>query len=208
MLSALVVFAFAAVASSTASAHEWFVNGKAIAAAEKVEISGNQLPGENQLEGVILGASVHISCQQVVLPAASNLLEEKGKLKTKQEYKACTLSTVNGEGVVENSPKCKIANFNAEGAGELSEAGIIKVKGEPFAIIKIEENGGACTLKGEYKVETTQECSLPHFAVASLVAVILCNPTGSKLLKLGVEPAKLYADIGVAGTKGQTLSSN
>lgn len=209
LLSALAVFAFAAVGATTASAHEFFVNGKAIGAGEKIEVQGNQLPGNNQLEGVIAGASVHISCQQVLLPAAKNVLEEKGKLKTAQEYKACTLTTVNGEGIVENSPKCKVANFNAEGSGELTEAGVFSVKGSPFATIKIENSETeTCTLKGEYKVETTQECSVPHYSVSVYILLILCTPLGSKSLKLGTEPAKLYASIGLAGVKGQLLSAN
>jgi hypothetical protein len=208
MLSLLATFALAGVASSTASAHEWFVNGVKIAAAEKVEIDGNQIPGDNQLEGIIATLNVHITCQEVLAPPAGNLLEEKGKVKIKLEYKACTIYTVGGE-VVENQPKCKVAGFTAEGAGELTEAGIFTVKGAPFATIKVENSETeACTLKGEFKVETTDLCSLPHFGVAGYVPVIECNPTGSKELKLGAEPAKLYATVGVAGTKGQKFSSN
>jgi len=205
MLSLLAAFSLSAVASSTASAHEWIVNGKAVAAAEKVEVNGNQLQGNNQLEGVIAKSSVHITCQEVLAPPAGNILEEKGKLKIKLEYKACTVYTIAAE-AVENQPNCKVAGLTAEGAGELTEAGILTVKGAPFATIVI--SGTGCLLNGEYKVETTEVCSLPHYAVAVYVATIECNPAGSKELKLGTESSKLYSVIGIAGTKGQKLSSN
>ncbi len=208
LLSLVAMVALGSVTAATASAHEFLVNGAAIGAGEKVEIQGNQLPGNNQLEGVIAGASVRILCLVVLLDPVGNLLEEKGKLKTKQEYKSCSVSSVSG-GAAENQPKCKVANFTAEGSGELTEAGVISVKGSPFTTIKIENNGTeTCLLKGEFKVETTQECSLPNYPVTSYIIIILCSPTGSKLLKLGTEPAKLNAIFGVSGTKGQTLSSN
>jgi hypothetical protein len=208
VLSLLAAFALSAVASSTASAHEWLVNGKAIAAGEKVEINGNQIPGNNQLEGVIAKLSIHITCQEVLAPPAGNTIEEKGKFKIKLEYKACTVYALESE-AMGNEPKCKVAAFNAEGSGELTAAGIMTVSGAPFATIKIENSETeTCLLDGEFKVETTQVCSLPHYAVAAWVAVIECNPAGSEKLKLGTEPAKLYSVVGVSGTKGQKLSSN
>ncbi len=188
-----------------ASAHEFLVNGTAIAPAEKIEVQGNVIAV--QTEGILAGASIHTTCQEGVVPAASNLLEEKGKVKIKIEYKACTISTVNA-GVVENLPKCKLASFNIEGSGELTEAGVVSIKGSPFATLKIEENGGACTLKGEFKEEGTVLCSIPDYSVTGNLALLVCTPTGSTGLKEGTEPAKLYLTTGLYAAKGQTLSSN
>jgi hypothetical protein len=213
VLGLLAVFAVSAVASSSAFAHEWLVNQKAIAKGEKVEIQGNQIPGINQLEDTIAKLSVHISCQLVIVPAAGNILTEGGRLeKFKTEYKACTVTTVSG-GVVESQPKCKVKEFAVEGTGELSEAGIVSLKEKEkvgLATIHIEEvtGAGACTLAGEFKVEGSQICTLPHYAVDVDVAVLECNPAGSKELKLGSEPAKLYSSVGLSATKGQTLGSN
>jgi hypothetical protein len=189
--------------------HRFIVNGKTIGKGEKIEVQANLASAVNQLEGVVAKLSVHISCQLTLAPAAGNALEESGKLKLKVEYKACAATTVSG-GVVENQPKCKVKEFAAEGTGELAEAGVIVVKGTPFATVHMEEvtGAGACTLAGEFKVEGSQKCSLAHYPVTVTVGVIECNPSGSKELKLGGEPAKLYSSIAVSGTKGQTLSSS
>jgi hypothetical protein len=211
MLSLLATFALGAVVSATASAnasHEWFINGAKITGTETVSIAGNQIPGNNQLEGVVASTSVHIVCQEVLTASGANYLEKEGKLKMKLEYKACTVYSIAG-GVIENQPKCRVLNMTAEGSGELIEAGQFKLEGKPFVIVRIENaEGVTCLIKGEYKVEPSLTCSLPHYAVQGYVAVIECNPEGSKELKLGTEIAKLFTSFGVAGTKGQLLSSN
>lgn len=211
MLSLLATFALGAVGSATASAnatHRWLVNGAEITGTETVALVGNQIPGNNQLEGVVASTSVHITCQEVLTASGANYLEKEGKLKMKLEYKACTVYSVAG-GVVENQPKCRVLNMTAEGSGELIEAGQFKLEGKPFVVVKIENaESVTCLIKGEYKVEPSLTCTLPHYAVQLYVATIECNPEGSKELKLGTEIAKLYSVFGIAGTKGQLLSSN
>jgi hypothetical protein len=208
MMSLLAVCVLSAVASSTAlAAHEFLVNGKAVAKGEKVEVQGNVVAA--QLEGVVAKLSIHVTCQEGIAPAAGNVLEEAGQLKIKVELKACTVTTISS-GVAENQPKCKLKEFSAEGSGELTEAGIISVKGSPFAVIHIEEVSGAgtCSLVGEFKIEGKQLCAIPDYALTGTLGPVVCDPTGSKELKLGGEPIKLYTSIGLSGTKGQTLSSN
>jgi hypothetical protein len=211
MVSLLVTFALSAVSSPTVSAHEFIVNGKGVAAGEKVEFGGNwQQQQQQQIEIVVAKLSAHMHCQMVIIPiGTTNVLEEKGKMKVKIEFKACTVYTLSGE-IIENQPKCKIKEFTAEGSGELTEAGMITVKGAPFATIHIEEvtGAGACTLAGEFKIEGTQLCPISHYAVGVIVIIITCNPAGSKELKLGGEPAKLYLPLVASGSKGQRISSN
>jgi hypothetical protein len=207
ILSMLAAFALSATASATAMAHEFFVNEKAIGKGEKVEVQGNQIPGVNQLEGTVAKLQVHITCQENPLPAGStDVLEEAGKLKIKSEYKGCTVSTVSG-GVVENQPKCKLKEFAAEGSGELIESGTMSVKGSPLGTVHIEEvtGAGACTLTGEFKMEGTQACTVPHSEVVVTVLTVECNPAGSKELKLGAEPTKLTSTASITGTKGQKI---
>jgi hypothetical protein len=209
MLSLLATFALSAVASSTALAtHEFLVNGKAIAKGEKVEVQGNVIA--EGTETTIAKLPVHMACVEgAVPPGTTNVLEEAGKFKTKVEYKTCGVVTVSG-GIAEDQPKCKVPGFITEGSGELTEAGVVSIKGTPFATVRIEEvaGAGACALTGEYKVEGTQLCAIPDYSLTGYIGPIVCDPTGSKELKLGGEVLKVFSTTGIYATKGQTLSSN
>jgi hypothetical protein len=215
MVSLLAVAALSVVTSSTASAHEFLVNGKAIGA-EPVEYGGNIQQWQPQFESVLAKLPVHIQCQWGQWPVGSkNVLESGGKYKIFIEFKGCTVTTINSSGEPELQPKCKVAKVTAEGAGELNEAGVLSTSGtkgaeKGFAEIEISEvsGAGACTLTSKPEVKGTQLCSIYHYSFPYLVANVNCNGAGSKELKLGGEPAKLNLQAGIVGTKGQTISSN
>jgi hypothetical protein len=211
MLSVLTALALSTVASATASAYVFNINGKELAEGEKIEVIGNAIPGENQLEGTVAKSTIATTCQGDLLPSAGNVIEERGKLKVKIEFKACTVVSIN-KGVVENLPKCRVkgGEFAMTAEGELTGAGELTIKpksGEPLVTLTIEEvsGGGACTLTGTYKVEGSQVCTLPHFEVQAAVVALACNPAGGKV-KLGGESARLYTTVAIAGAKGQKLS--
>jgi hypothetical protein len=198
--------------SSTAlAAHEFVVEGKAIAKGSKVEVRGS---GGVALEGSIAALSSHIGCGEGLLPVGtSNVLEEAGKFKSKIELKACGTDDISA-GVEEDEPKCKVPNFNVESTGELIEGGVASVSGsgteKSFATIKIEEvsGAGACAVAGEFALKGATTCDVPDYLVTSPGFLIACNPLGGKEVKLGKETTKLDLTLGIEGTKGQTFSSN
>jgi hypothetical protein len=73
---------------------------------------------------------------------------------------------------------------------------------ETFVEITIEETGGTCTIKGEYKAKGTQNCELPKATLALVTHEIVCKPEGSNL-KLGAEPAKFKSTEKVKLSGGQ-----
>jgi hypothetical protein len=210
--TALACGVAALACSGLAIAHEFLVNGSAIKAGEKVEVKGS---GGVALEAEIAKTPAHIGCGEGLLPAgASNLLEEAGKFKSKIELKACGIDMVIF-GVEEDLPKCKVANFNVENTGALTEAGIATVLGTGAEkllgqILVSEVTGaGACTLAGTYKLLGTTTCDIPDYPVTSPGIVVGCNPLGGKEVKLdGGESVKLDLVLGIEGAKGQTFSSN
>jgi hypothetical protein len=213
-VSTTLVFVSTALACGgpPAMANEFLVNGSAIAKGEKVEVKGG---GGVDLEATIAKLTTHIGCGEGLLPAGtSNVLEEAGKFKSKIELKACGTDIVNS-GAEEDEPTCKVANFNVESAGELSEAGIASISGtgteKIFGEIVISEvtGAGACALAGTYKITGTTTCDIADYPVTSPGITIGCNPLGGKEVKLsGSEAIKLDLVLGIEGTKGQTFSSN
>ncbi len=200
-----------AVACEGGMAHEFLVNGAKIAAGEKVEVRGT---GGFAVEATVASLATHVRCDEGLLPVGTaNVLEEAGKFKSKLELKACT-STIVSTGTEEDEPKCKVANFNVENTGELTEAGIATISGaaaeKVFAEIVISEvaGAGACALAGTYKLKGTTACDIPDYLVTIPGIFIGCDPLGSKEIKLGTESAKLDLPLGIEGTKGQTFSSN
>lgn len=210
--TALACGAIAFLWGGPAIAHEFLVNGSAIKAGEKVEVKGS---GGVALEAEIAKIAAHIGCGEGLLPTgASDLLEEAGKFKSKIELKACGIDMVSA-GAEEDLPKCKVANFNVESTGELTEAGIATVSGtgteKLLGQILVSEvaGAGACTLSGTYKLLGTTTCDIPDYPVTSPAIAVGCNPLGGKEVKLdGGESVKLDLALGIEGAKGQTFSSN
>lgn len=210
--AALVCSATALACSGSAIAHEFLVNGAAIAKTEKVEVKGN---GAVALEAEIAKTAAHIGCSEGLLPSGvSDVLEEAGKFRSKIELKACGVDIVSGGGE-EDLPKCKVANFNVENTGELTEAGIATVLGAGaerlFGQILISEvtGAGACTLTGTYKLTGTTACDIPDYQVTNPGITVACSPLGAKEVKLsGAESVKLDLALGIEGLKGQSFSSN
>jgi hypothetical protein len=209
MLGLLAAFALSAVSSSAASAHEWLVNGKPIGTGEEVELNGSLIPNQptQHSQATVAGLPIDIVCHRP--HGFFGWLKAAVKFIFKGVLSVCQAPTI-ASGVISNQPKCKVSDINVEGKGELIEAGQVVLSGAPFATFKIEEvmGAGACALTGEYKIEGTQVCTLPHYSVTATTMVLECNGAGSKELKLGVESTKFYAQALFAGAKGQTLSSN
>jgi hypothetical protein len=214
-ISTILVYGATAVACGgppPAMAHEFLINGSAIAKGETVEVRGG---GGVGLEAMIAKLTTHVGCGEGLLPTgASNVLEEAGKFKSKIEFKACGTDIVNA-GAEEDESTCKVANFNVESTGELTEAGIATVSGAGTekllgsVIISEVTGAGACALTGTYKLTGTTLCDIPNYPVINPEITMGCSPPGGKEVKLsGSESVKLDLALGLEGIKGQAFSSN
>ncbi len=215
MLSLVAAFALSATAVSTASAHEFLVNGTPLASGATEGLQGEQnLNTIYQFESVVKGTSIHITCQETLIGSEKNFLEggNPGKAKLFPEFKACTGYSVNTKThLVENLPECKTKVTSTQAEGELTGPGELTLRpksGSSFAEVEFATETGACTIAGTFKVEGNELCTLPHFAVEGAVAQLECNPGGSSLKLGGTEPAKFYGGFALASTKGNKFSSN
>jgi hypothetical protein len=212
MLSLLAALALTAIASSTALAtHEFKVNGTAIPSGSKVEVQG-QIIELGQLEGEVGSGNlkVHITCNQAKGTASNkNVLESGGKSLLKAEFTGCQVYEVNN-GAPKTLP-CEIKEPIAiEGKGAtVAENGVVEFKGneeptkERFG--SIEFKGGTCTLLGSDEARGSQLCDVPSYGFEGDIGEVICTGTGSANLKLGTNPAKIYARLAVAPTAGQKL---
>jgi hypothetical protein len=213
MLSLLAALALTAVASSTALAtHEFKVNTTVIPSGSKVEVQG-QIVELGQLEGEISTIHVHITCNDAKGNAsAKNVLESGGKSQLEAEFTGCTVYEVNN-GKPESLPNCKIKKITAEAEGKtVTENGVVEFTGnksggtKEFGTVSIEDaTSTACAVEGAFETKGSQLCDVPSYGFESDIGELICTGTGSKELKLDGNPAKIYARLGITGTKGQTL---
>ncbi len=212
MLSMLAAFALSAVASATASAHEFFINGSALSKTE--EVQGNSIPyaTENKFESIIAKLNVNINCAVAVAPGgAANVLETAGKIKSKIEFKDCSIYKT-AKGATEEQIACSLKEpVVAEAEGSLNGAGELELK--PTAANKtlfseFEIVGTGCAIAGKQKVEgEPQRCAIPNYGVEAEIGFVSCGPGGSAL-KLGTEGAKLYFTIALVSKVDNKFYSN
>jgi hypothetical protein len=211
LLAALALSAFASAAP--ASAHEFFVNTKAVAEKEKVEMVGNTIGHRQpQFELIQKGTILHIQCQRVTLSKFT--LGFAGSIVLSLLLSGCTSTTVVNQLAVLH-PTCKIGNggeIKVEAEGKITTAGEVALT--PKGSIVIEEaieKAGACATAGTYTLAGESKCTLPHYSVEAAVAAIECNPAGSTLkTEIGAEKtsAKFYGSFAFAGAAGQKVASN
>jgi len=164
--AALAVFALSAVASASASASQWEIEGiGAITANESIKGVQN---GNQVLEVAAIG--LKITCTKL---AVTGTIELAGASKATLKYSGCTAVPVG----------CKVAEpITAEVKDQL-EGTPVKDKfsenGKPFTEITL--TGTGCGLAGKYKVEGSQVCSLPGAAAFALKQELVCAATGSAL---------------------------
>jgi hypothetical protein len=225
MLSLLAVFALSAAASATASAagtHQWFINGTLLGSGVKEEVQGNTLPyvQETQFEMTISGLGLHAYCQTTVIPGGDqNVIEggSVGKAKVRLEFDGCAAFDVTGMGVSERLSGCKagLEPVLAEAEGELINAGVLDLEGEPiakFEIVKANAKESSCAIEGKYEIKGSLVCVIPHYGVPLYVHVLECTPGGSSLVAsvggAAETPIRLYLGVGISPRSGDKLLSS
>lgn len=230
LLSLLAVFAITAVASSSASAHEFLVcqeagtekytehlcsakseTGKwsfaAIAAGKSFEVEGTS--GVSKLEGTIGGQKVIIECSTDVTKVT---LEPAGATKGTITFSGCKIFSVTKgkktllkcvvNSVAEAAEKIKLTFLDVlvTGKGGGPEDEFKPAVAEK-PFVEIETSGAECALVAKTAVTGTTICQLPEAEVGLVEHEIACSPSGSSL-KLGATAAGFFsaAKVKIVGT--------
>jgi hypothetical protein len=138
LVALLAVLALGAVASASASAHEWKVNGSPVVAAKEVTFSG----GSFEME--VRAFSFSAKCRKV---SGKGDVEAEGKGKaTELKLTECTTNVIE-------SPECLVKS-----AGAPARAGEIILAGIPTVLVERESHGGgAKKLADEFKENATKK---------------------------------------------------
>jgi hypothetical protein len=200
------MFVFGAVASASASADEFFVNGTGIGA-NKFKITGKQVAGEKgeaKLRSEIGSTKVVIICVVTKVGAESEIFN-KSESKGKIEYSSCKLENAETKEIL---TACTVVNPIAK-VKNILEGTPDKVKfsaeGANFTEITIE--GSTCALKvTKVAVTGTQVCELPEGGVEKVAHIIQCLATGSTL-KFGTKAATYEGDVEVELTTKESWSA-
>jgi len=222
-VSLLAVFAVGAVASASASAHEFLTCQKVAAGTGKfaeseciktgapeefewkgiaaaVKVTGTD--GVSKFESALAGVKVIIECEESTFTGE---LEAAGKSKGKVEFEGCKIfENKNG---IKTLLTCKVAPITFEfvdevitgsGFGPEDEFRPTAANKTKFVIIKLT----GCALESETEVKTATEgkgqvCQLPEAEVGKVGHVVDCSSSGSKELKFGTEKASFYSVLTV-----------
>lgn len=195
LVSLLAVFAFSAVASASASAHEFLVEGKAVTA--PVAFTGTS------------GATIftfHIGSEKGEFECTggtmTGFLEEAGKATNHIEFTKCK---------VIKPASCKIhepIKFETKNLLVGNEPGVE----DEFKPTEAEETLVTlgftdCALEKQYKIKGTYTCKLPGVATEAIAHEIACEPSGSKL-KFGSEPMTVRSTENIKLVSGKSWSAN
>lgn len=195
LLAILAVFAVSAGVSASASAHEFFVEGKAVTGTERFEFTSTS--GTSTLEAESLAI---IECKK---DTDKGFLEAKGATIVTIKYTECKVFGPKKEA----EPLCKVTEpIEVIAADHLT---IFEYKlGDLFEpetsaiFATIEITGAECLLKGKYEVTGKQQCKLPEAETEKVTHEVVCEPPGSEL-HLRTAPSKFTSTdtVEVAGKK-------
>ncbi|MGO9760483.1 MAG: hypothetical protein ACLP1Q_04385 [Solirubrobacteraceae bacterium] len=211
----LAVFAFSAIASASASAHNFTIcreggtekyetnkcakkseTGKfSILPVEGTEVyKVTSTSGASKLEGTLAGVKVVIECKK---DKDTGEIEKEGKSKnTVLTYEECELAQVVKH-VKEKLTACTVANIKTNalkdvlitGKGAGPEEELEPESGTVFATIEV--GGASCALVSKETVTGKQICALPEAAVEQASHELVCSPSGGSL-EFGKKPASYF----------------
>jgi len=179
LVALMAVLALGAVAAASASAHEFIVEGKTVAAGEQVAAEGTG--GVVKIEKQVSGKTVTVECKN---SRSKNHLEKEGKTNGEVTFEKCAVVGLSG---------CRVPNWKLRFSDQLVlfEAALAdEFKPEPgqteLGVMEIE----VCALKGTYAVTGTFTCALPGVGVERVEHEMICEPKGSSL-KIGGDSASI-----------------
>jgi hypothetical protein len=188
LLSALVL---SAVATATASAHEFFVEGTAITS----NVAGRITSGTSVLAAEIIKTKVELVSSS---DTGTFTLEKEGKSKYSISFTGNQLYEVNAEGHLTLLSSCGVSSLGSGKSvllGTESPAGedldtFEPPEGKETALLEFEVT--KCALKGKYKVEGTANGFLPDGKTGKALQDIVFNGEDQSL-KVGGQPASIVS---------------
>lgn len=182
LLSLLVVFGIYAIASASASAHTFIIEGKEVGTKEKIAAEGTS--GTSTMVSTIGSTKVTTVCKA---GSSTVELEEGGKAKGRTKTSECSIigheSACHVREPIEDAFKEELVIFKEKLA--VKE---VPVEGEVFTDTEI--TGATCSLKGSYAVTGSQISELPGVEAEAVEHEIVNTPAGSAL-RIGSNPMTL-----------------
>ncbi len=176
LLGLLTMLTISAIASSSASAHNYKIEGTEIKESSSVEGKS----GVSNLASKIAGLKIVIRCTK---DKFKGKIEVKAKSTASIEFEECKLFEENASKELKELSACKVKVPTTSVKDELTETPVKDLftpeKGEEFT--KIEITGETCVLKGKYEITGSQKCELPEAGSSKIEHTIECKPSGSSL---------------------------
>jgi hypothetical protein len=198
LVTLVAVFALGAVAAASASAHEFIVEGKAVAGGEKVAAEGEG--GTTTIEWTEGTTKIKVECAS---SKVFDTLEGGGASEGEVALSSCSLA---------GSTLCKVPNLLYSTRDQLSgSAGSLvddfKPAGERSQFFVLEFTGSLCSIKGGYTIEGAYACGLPEVGKEAAEHEIACKPEGSELTFAG-KPVRLTSVVKVGLKSGKKWSAS
>ncbi len=214
LLCLVTVLSMSAVASSSASAHEFLIEGTEIKAGEKFELNG---PGVgvggikvkiDALEFIIGGVRIQQKCPEYTLTLT---LEPGNNTKWKQVSDQCQLYKINAAGRQEEIPQCTVKE-TLEGTDKMTGNDLDTFT---FVASSLIIAGAGCPYSNTYTLVGKELCAITEAEFSKVLHEIICTPAGSEVEVEGeVEKVKVKesAQLFFAGqdklTTGQVWTTN
>jgi hypothetical protein len=173
----LAVFAIGAVASASASAHSYWVEGAEVTTEPGPAVEGTS--GTSILEGEGL---LTVECKKDTF---AGTIDAEGESEANVKFTECS---------VVGAPNCAVANIEFTVVDALTvfkgKLGDLFEPETGFKFVAIKITGSLCAVKGTYEVKGKQQCELDANAeIEQVEHEIICKPEGSELT-LGANKAK------------------
>jgi hypothetical protein len=174
LLAVLVIVSMGTIGATSASAAVYEVSGGTLP--EKIESSG----GSATLKSSLFKIEILITCKKNVLKGE---IETEGKSKGEIIFEECSIGNSK-----EKFTNCEVANIKIKARDQLVENTKSVIEDEflpeskSLAEVVIKNSGEkTCAEKGNFLVEGTQSCELPHSEELIVEHEIKCSPFGSAL---------------------------
>lgn len=187
--------ALGATTAASASASEYFVEGKQVTEATNVEGTS----GHSLLASKVGAVEVKVECAK---DTETGTVEAGGKGSATLDLKECSVTkpaNCSIPALIEGKLKSKLAGVS----GSEDEFEPVTSGG---AITEVTISGASCSIVGTYALTGSQTCELPEIGVEKKEHEIVCKKAGSKL-KFGLEPASFSSVEMIKLVSGKTWAA-
>jgi hypothetical protein len=188
--------------ATTATAHEFRVEGKSLTAPEGIA-EKTTTARRLVVLGTPFGVNMHVECTKIHVAAGVSFIEPTGKSVSHPEFSNCTV--VKPVNCTLNEPVvARDKGLLVEVGGAIEEE-LTPAEGAAFTTVTL--TGSSCSLKGKpFEVGGSQLCELPEAGTEKASHEGVCKVAGSSL-KAGGKAATLEGSTTVKLESGKLWSA-